>query len=179
LSEAVFRIDAISPRDVARGICALGELALERDARAALLVVPAHAARDAVALLGRCGVSATPSQRTPPPERAIAAVVPHLAPIHLDGMLDRVWVRAIDVGHATRLAQRVLRGYDAERLRTFLRDADRAYRWRRVMWVPRGALRAPQLRGVRPIVFDREAISSGHERWGFTRDADLAAWIAG
>ena len=180
MSEAVFRIERIAARDVDRALCALGEFSLERDARATLLVLPARLASRAVALLGRCGVSATPSERTPRPERAIAAHVAHLAPIRLEGIHDHLWIGPADLGRATGIAHGgIFRRYDADRLRAFLRDEDRAYRWRRVVWVPRAALRGRSLHGVKPIVFDRESITTGHERWGFTRAAQLTEWIAG
>jgi hypothetical protein len=173
------RLEVIAPRDVDDALCDLGQLMLERCPDGTFLEVAEDLVARARAALGRCGIDVEAGRREPPTAVTVPGTVRDLAPVRASGVTDRVWVRAIGIAHATTLCRKgILRRYDPERLRPLLREEDRAYAWRRVVWMPRSAMRVPELRGVRPIVFDRAALTAGRERYGFTGTASLARWLA-
>ncbi|TMB62338.1 MAG: hypothetical protein E6I57_10570 [Chloroflexi bacterium] len=179
MSQVRLRIEFIVTADVDRALCDIGHVMLERCPEGVFVEVAEDVAGRARAALGRGGVSAVPAAHEHPAASALPGSALDLVPISLAGIVDRIWLRAIDLADATRHARRgILRRYDAPRVRQLLRAEDRAYVWRRVVWMPRSILRARELRNVRPIVFDRSALTDGRERWGFTLAANLARWLA-
>ena len=173
------RIELVAPCDVDRAVCEIGHVSLERRPDGLFIDVAEALADRARTVLARHGIDALIVEPLRPSASAVPGSVRDLAPLPVAGLIDRIWVRAAGLGEASHLARRgILRRYDADRLRPLLRDEDRAYAWRRVVWMPRAAIRARELRAVRPIVFDRAALSDGAERWAFTRSCSLARWIA-
>ncbi|HKW77494.1 MAG TPA: hypothetical protein VJQ09_00260, partial [Candidatus Limnocylindria bacterium] len=167
---AVFRVTAVSPTDVDGAVCRLPWARLERTDAGTFFECADECADIAAALLARCGVRLDRSAFAP--DRSVAlipAVVPDLRPRRLGGLVDEIAVRPIDAPDAlSRLMRRSLfrrRARDVERIRAILRGDDRMFAWRRVIWATRTLLRARELNGVRPLVFDRGAVERGAERW--------------
>ncbi len=104
-----------------------------------------------------------------------------LAPIRIGGLIDIVTTRTLSPGEAaTRLRRRgLLRRSrpDIAGLRAVLHGDDRLIGWRRVIWAERSLFRAPELRGIRPIVFDHDAVAGGDERWSLAGAGLLRGWL--
>jgi hypothetical protein len=179
LSDVSLRIEFVAACEFDRAVCEIGRLSLERGPDGVFVEIAEALVARARIILGRHGVDARVAEPLRPASNAVPGSVRDLAPLHVAGLIDRIWVRTVGLGEASHLARRgILRRYDAERLRPLLRDEDRAYAWRRVVWMPRAAIRARELRAVRPIVFDRAALNEGREHWALTRSCSLARWIA-
>ena len=166
--------------DLDRGLCEIGRITLERDESGTFVEVAQQILDRSRVILRRCGVESQITGQAVPRSGSVPGSSHDLEPLRAHGIADRISLRSVDTAEATRLTRRgVFSRYDAERLRPLLRGLDRAYAWRRVIWMPRAMVRAPALRGVRPIVFDRAALTAGKERWGFALAESLARWVAG
>jgi len=146
-----------------------------------LTCAPAHA-EAARTLLARAGARAEPCDAAPAPAPGLLPARPSdLAPIAIGGLLDIVTTRTLAAGEAAaRLRRRdLLRRSrpDAARVRAVLHGDDRLVGWRRVIWAERALFRAPELRGIRPIVFDHDAVAGGDERWTLASAGHLGGWL--
>lgn len=97
--------------------------------------------------------------------------------------VETLALACLPLGDATRkvlgssLLRRVARRYRVPReraCRELLRERDELLAWDRRVWLPSGALRAAGVRGrFRPVIFDREALSSPR-RGGLVRASEGA-----
>lgn len=115
-----------------------------------------------------------------PPLGTIAALAPHLDRIAAGGILDVVSVRPLTAGEATaRLVTRDLLGRrrrDADVIRNVLRDRERVFLWRRVVWADPRQLRSRRLGPLRPVVFDRAALHRPEDALAFVSRDALTRW---
>jgi hypothetical protein len=137
--------------------------------RARVLVARAGArARDTAAIVARAG-------------RTLPALMSDLAPLSAEGVVDTIVLRRVDPAEATaRLWRRrwLVRRPDRDGIRAVLRGEDQLFAWRRVVWATASTLRS-RLRSARPVIFDREAVEHGRERYAFAHDDALTRWLAG
>ena len=179
----VLRLDVVARGDIDWAICSLPDVRLERRDGVAFLECGADVADVARTFLARAGARAVAVDALP--SRAVSllpARVSDLTPFEVAETIDCVMVRALGVEEAARVPGRGLfrrPRYDDAHLRDVLRGGDRMFAWRRIVWADRPTLRTRALGHVRPIVFDRTAITHGQERRAYARDGALARWIAG
>lgn len=176
------RVVPLAAGDLDAALSVLPWLRLVRTDDGTFLACPSEFADATPALLARAGARAEPRDGVPEPARGcLPARAFDLAPVPLAGIVDTLAVRVLGTGEAaTRLLRRGLfrRGpRDVDRLRAVLHGEDRVIGWRRVIWAERPLFRARELRGIRPIVFDRDAVAQGEERWILARDGALGRWI--
>jgi hypothetical protein len=180
---AVLRIEALALDGLDRQLAELCWTRLVRWDEGLLVECAADEAEHAAALLARAGARTRRAETLPVPSPQLApAVAIDLRPLALGGVLDVVTMRALAVGEATgRLMTRrpgPLPGArrSAEQLRRVLRGEDRMFAWRRIVWARRALLRSRDLRGLRPVVFDRDAVEHGEERCSLVGAAELTRW---
>ena len=182
---ATFRIEGSTPMDLDTHIAQLPWFRLVRADAGLLLQCGALDAEDAVALLARAGVRATPGQHAVSVSSdLVPAIMSELGPVAMPGTVDSVTVRPLDPGEATaRLMHRsraILRPRrDDGPVRAILRAEERVLAWRRVLWARPSLLRSRRLHGARPVVFDREALERATERYTLTRAGDVGRWARG
>ncbi|HUQ42488.1 MAG TPA: hypothetical protein VM052_08300 [Candidatus Limnocylindrales bacterium] len=140
---------------------------------------------DAVILVARAGARAVRAVRlTDAPAAFVPAVVDHLAPVKASGVIDLVTVRRLEPGEASASLGRGpwrpfgRRGADAGTLRAVLHRSDTAFAWRRVIWARPATFRTRALRGIRPAVFDRGAITRARERNSLASLGELTRWMS-
>lgn len=177
---AALHLVPLSLKDPDAALAALRSVRLVRsDAGIFLACAEVEVAR---VLLGRAGVRVQPCDAMPaPPPGLLPARASDLAPIRLAGVMDTVTMRTLGTGEAAaRLRRHGLLGrsrHDVVRVRAVLHREDLLIAWRRVIWADRALFRAPELRGIRPIFFDREAIAGGDERWTLAGAGMLRGWL--
>ncbi|MDQ2951555.1 MAG: hypothetical protein M3R54_04770 [Chloroflexota bacterium] len=174
-------------------ITRLGWTRLEREGTRLVLECVDEDVERAIVLLARAGAAAT---RLHGGAAALSGLVPalvrDLAPRSAPGVIDRVSVRRIDLAEATtrigatgrwnvsieRWHMSLRRG-DPAPLRALLRGQERLFAWRRVLWARPAVLRSGSLRGIRPVIFDREAVERVPERHAFVLADELTRWAIG
>jgi hypothetical protein len=114
----------------------------------------------------------------------VPAIMSDLAPIVVPGAVDRVTVRALDLGEATARLMRGTRAIlrqrrDDRSVRALLHSEDRLIAWSRVLWARPSALRSRRIRGARPVVFDREALERATESFTLARADQVGRWARG
>ncbi len=176
------RIERVAPGDLDAALCGLPSVRLARTDAAVFLGCSAELADDARVLLVRAGVRSEIREAMPgPPRHLIPARAEHLEPVPHSGALDTLELRVLGTGEAAaRLRPRRLfhrRRGDVDRVRAILRGEDHLIGWRRVLWADRALLRGRSLRGFRPVVFDRDAVSRGVERLTLARAGALDRWL--
>lgn len=176
------RLEPLGAGDLDTALCLLGVARFVRVDAATFLECPSDLAYDARILLARAGVRTEACDAVPAPSRQLVpARAEHLEPVQLSGALDSLVLRVLGTGEA---ADR-LRGhrpfgrgrFDADRVRPVLRGDDYLIAWRRVLWADRAVFRGRVLKGIRPIVFDRDAVNGGAERWTPTGAGALGRWL--
>lgn len=116
-----------------------------------------------------------------PPRRSLPALMSDLAPVAADGIVDTIVLRRVGPAEATaRLWRRswFVRRPDRSGIRAVLRGDDQLFAWRRIVWATASTLRS-RLRSARPVIFDRDAVEHGRERYSFARDDALTRWLSG
>jgi hypothetical protein len=183
---AVLRIEAVELHALDRHLTELSWTRLVRCDEGILVECAGEEASHAAALLARAGARTRPAERLPVPSSDLtAAVAIDLRPLGLGGIVDILCVRALASGEATSrlMTRRTARFPGARRsvdaLQRVLRDEDRMFAWRRIVWARRALLRSRDLRGLRPVVFDRDAAARGDERWSLVEAAELTRWARG
>ncbi len=183
---ALLRVDASEVRRFDAQITQLAWTRLERAGTRLVLECADDDVERAMILLARAGARAIPIEpEAAPMSGLVPALVHDLAPRDVPGIVDRVTVRRIDLGEATaRLgsAERwriSVRRRDPAPLRALLRGQERLFGWRRVLWARPALLRSRAVRGVRPVIFDREAIDRTEERHSFVHADELTRWALG
>ncbi len=175
-------IEAVAPTRFDTQIASLRWARLRRGADGISLECAGEDADRALVLIARAGARArTAAGVSAPASRALPALMSHLAPISDDGVLDTIVLRRVGPAEATtRLWRRswLLRRPDRAGLRAVLRGDDQLFAWRRVVWATAATLRT-RLRSARPVIFDRDAVEHGRERYSFTREDALTRWLSG
>jgi len=132
-------------------------------------------------LIARAGACVRePIPMTAAANRMLPALMSDLAPIPAEGIVDTVVLRRVDAAEATtRLWRRswLFRRPDRVGIRAVLRGDDQLFAWRRVIWAAPSTLRS-RLFSARPVIFDRDAIEHGRERFAFARDDLLTKWLS-
>ena len=97
--------------------------------------------------------------------------------------IDVVEVRALPLSEASAALMRRrlpwLRGsrQSREACRRLLRDDDVVLGWRRIVWCPVASLRVARARvRLRPVVFDRDALSGRALQWTYANDGAIERW---
>ena len=97
--------------------------------------------------------------------------------------IDVVEVRALPLSEASAALMRRrlpwLRGSrpSREACRRLLRDDDAVLGWRRIVWCPVASLRVARARvRLRPVVFDRDALSGRALQWAYANDGAIGRW---
>ena len=97
--------------------------------------------------------------------------------------IDVVEVRALPLSEASAALMRRrlpwLRGSrpSREACRRLLRDDDAVLGWRRIVWCPVASLRVARARvRLRPVVFDRDALSRRALQWTYANDGAIERW---
>lgn len=190
---ALLQVDASEVRRFDVQITQLAWTRLERAGTRLVLECADDDVERAMVLLARSGARAMPIEpEAAPMSGLVPALVHDLAPRDVPGIVDRVSVRRIDLGEATaRLGsaerwhiaverwQVSVRRRDPAPLRALLRGRERLFGWRRVLWARPALLRSRVLPGVRPVIFDREAIDRTEERLSFVLADELTRWAIG
>jgi len=176
------RVERLAAGDVDAALCLLPHARLVRVDAGTFFACPSELAGDARILLARAGLRTASCDALPePPRHFVAARAEHLEPVLLAGAVDTLDVRVLGTGEAAdRLRPRHPfrhRRSDVDRVRAVLRGEDRLIGWRRVLWADRAQFRGRTLPGIRPVVFDRDAVSGGEERWTFARAGALGRWL--
>ena len=179
---AVLRVVPVAAGDVDAALGLLPWLHLVRTDAGIFLACSPELADVARTLLARTGVRAEPSDVVPGPPRAfVPARAVDLVPVPLSGIVDTLALRPLATGEAAkRLLRRrfIRRGHaNVDGVRAVLHGEERLIGWRRVVWTDRGVLRARELRGTRPVVFDRDAVSRGEERWILAGAGAIGRWL--
>jgi hypothetical protein len=176
------RVEPLGAGDLDAAVCLLRVARLVRIDAAAFLECPSELASDARVLLARAGVLTGACEPLPElPPHLIPARAEHLEPVVLPGSVDSLALRVLGTGEAAdRLRTRRPFGrarFDVDRVRAVLRGDDQLIAWRRVLWADRRIFRARAPKGIRPVVFDRDAISSGAERWTPAGAGAVGRWL--
>ena len=97
--------------------------------------------------------------------------------------IDVVEVRALPLSEASAALMRRrlpwLGGSRQSRVacRRLLRDDDAVLGWRRIVWCPVASLRVARARvRLRPVVFDRDALSGRALQWTYANDGAIERW---
>jgi hypothetical protein len=97
--------------------------------------------------------------------------------------IDVVEVRALPLSETSAALMRRrlpwLRGsrQSREACRRLLRDDDAVLGWRRIVWCPMASLRVARARiRLRPVVFDRDALSGRALQWTYASDGAIERW---
>lgn len=168
--------------DLDAALVALDRVRIERRAGALFVECAGHGAEEAQALLARAGVRASVTGEGRGPVRALVpAIVPDLG-ARPGAVIDRIDIRSVETGEA--VAQLLRRRWSLVRpgsertdaVRRILRGEDRLFAWRRIVWAGPAQLRSGALRGVAPVVFDRDAVTRSTERFAFTAQGLVARW---
>ena len=177
------RLASSSVVDLDRHLVQLSGVTLLRLGAELLVETDEAQAQRCALLLARAGTATLHADGVPATAGLLPAIATDLAPIREASVIDRVTVRGISLSEAAErlliLRRRPFRRGTDERLRAVLRERDRLYAWRRVVWAPRALLRARALGAVRPVVFDRSSIGHGEERWACASDGALTRWVRG
>ena len=182
---ARFRIDGRATEDLDTHIAQLGWARLVRSDTGLVLECAVEDALRATALLARAGVRGVAAERAPSISgELVPAIMSDLGPVVMTGTIDSVTLRPLDLGEATaRLmsGRRALlrRRRDDGGVRAILRDEDRLIAWRRVLWARPSVLRSRDLRGARPVIFERGALERIAERYPFRRVGEVGRWARG
>ncbi len=182
----VLRIEPLGIDGLDRHLTELSWTRLIRSDEGVHVECATEEAERAAALLARAGARTRLAQTLPVPAPELApAVALDLNPIALGGVVDIVIVRALAVGEATSRLMTRRSGWlpgarrSLEPLRGVLRGEDRLFAWSRLVWARRALLRSRDLRSLRPVVFDRDAIRRGDERCSLVGAAELTRWARG
>lgn len=190
---ALLRIEAKGLRALDEHITRLGATRLERRGTLLVLGCADQDVERAIELLARAGACAT---RLHDGAASLSGLVPalvrDLVPRDAPDLIDRVSLRRIDLGEATTRVssagrwkvsverwQVSMRRRDPASLRALLRGQERLYAWRRVLWARPAVLRSGALRGIHPVIFDREAVERAPERHAFVLADELTRWATG
>lgn len=190
---AFLRIEVSGLRALDAHITRLAWTRLERDGARLAIECADDDVERAIVLLARAGAHATMIDwDAAPTPGLVPALVHDLTPRDVPGLIDRVSVRRIDLGEATARVGAAgrwsvslerwrvsLRRRDPAPLRALLRGPERLFAWRRVVWARPAVLRSGALRGIRPIIFDREALERVEERHAFVSADELTRWALG
>ncbi len=176
------RLAPLGAGDLDAAVCFLFGARFVRLDGATFVECSSELADDARVSLARAGVGTGACESLPDvPPHLIPAHAEHLEPVSIPGAVDSLVVRVLGVGEAAeRLWPRRAFGRgrsDVDHLRAVLRGDDRLYAWRRVLWADRATFRTRALRGIRPVVFDRDGLADGMERWTAARAGALARWL--
>ena len=182
IAPATLRVVPLAIGDLDSVLATLLAVRLVRADGDVVLTCAPEDAQAARTLLARAGARAEPCDAAPAPAPGFLAARPSdLAPIAIGGLLDIVTTRTLTAGEAAARMRRrgLLRRSrpDAARVRAVLHGDDRLIGWRRVIWAERALFRAHELRGIRPIVFDHDAVAGGDERWTLASAGHLRGWL--
>jgi len=179
----VLRVEVVVRGDIDLALASLRQVRLERRAGQVLLMCPD--ASLATAALARAGLSAAPADQLSAGRSLRTALVSHLDPLRAEDIVDVIHLRCPPLGEAITLVRAATRDLFGRRERerremiaALLHERDRLIAWRRVIHAPASVLRARRMRGVRPLVFDRDGLSYAEERTVLASRRALAAWIA-
>jgi hypothetical protein len=175
-------VEPITPTRFDAQIASLRWARLRRGPDGVSLECATEDADRALILIARAGARArTVVGVSAPVTRLRPALMSDLAPVAIDGVVDTIALRRVDSSEATaRLERRswLFRRPDRAGIRAVLRGDDQLFAWRRIVWATASTLRS-RLRSARPVIFDRDALEHGHERYTFARDDELTRWLAG
>jgi hypothetical protein len=175
-------VEPITPTRFDAQIASLRWARLRRGPDGVSLECATEDADRALILIARAGARArTVVGVSAPVTRLRPALMSDLAPVAIDGVVDTIVLRRVDSSEATaRLERRswLFRRPDRTGIRAVLRGDDQLFAWRRIVWATASTLRS-RLRSARPVIFDRDALEHGHERYTFARDDELTRWLAG
>jgi len=176
------RVEPVGAGDLDTALSLLPVARFVRVDGVTFLECPSELAGDARLLLSRAGVRTGLCDALPvPPPHFIPARAEHLEPVLLPGSVDSLVLRVLGTGEAAHLLRsRRLFGrarFDPDRVRPILRGDDRLIAWRRVLWADRAAFRTRAHSGIRPVVFDRDAVTGGAERWTPAGAGALGRWL--
>lgn len=181
----IVTIDARSVRAIDPELWRLGALRLARTPAGLCADVGGDVLDAATRVLARSGIALTATagvidEGAP----LVAAIARTLAPLGaVPVRCDIVSLRPVSVARATRALHRTpgfIRRPSARevaRCRAILHDEEHVLAWRRVVWADRSVFRRP-LAGMRPVVFDRDAVRRSAERWTFATDGQVERWLA-
>lgn len=181
MTRVILRVDPVASGAVDDVLVSLGPLRLVRDDAGRLVECDEAIVARAVAFLARAGLRAAPGGPIPATAHLVPMLARDLASIEIPAAVDVVDLRPLGTGDATsRLTTRVRwpGRRDPLILREILRGTERAFAWKRVVWVPRHAVRTRAGHGLRPIVFDRAALRRTEEHIAFTHEASLSRWMS-
>jgi hypothetical protein len=176
-------IEPIAPTHFDAQIASLRWARLRRGPNGVSLECATDDADRALVLIARAGARVcTAAGVVAPATRSLPALMSDLAPLAAEGVVDTIVLRRVDPAEATaRLERRswLFRRPDRAGIRAVLRGDDQLIAWRRVVWATASTLRSRMLRAARPIIFDRDSIEHGRERYSFARDDALTRWLSG
>jgi hypothetical protein len=175
-------IEPIAPTRFDAQIANLEWARLRRGPAGVSLECASEDAERAKVLIARGGARVCASAAViAPVRRALPALMSDLTPVTADGVIDTIVLRRVGPAEATaRLERRlwVFRRPDRAGIRAVLRGDDQLFAWRRIVWATASMLRS-RLRTARPVIFDRDAVEHGRERYAFARADELTRWLAG
>jgi hypothetical protein len=180
---AVLRLETVASGPLDRALVQLSWARIERGDAGLFLECDEQQVGLAIVALARAGMRAEPGVTPHARAGLLPALVSDLSPRRVGGIVDRVTVRGVGPREATLRVLGVRRVWlrrpsatAVARTRELLRGEERVFAWRRVVWVDPGTLRSRAVGGARPIVFDRDAVERGPERWGWTAEGLVARW---
>lgn len=183
MSVVRFCVELVGLSGLDAQLWALGPVRIVRDDRGLALECEEESAGDAtLRALARAGarVVGREAQPTSPRPGAIAAIAPHLERIDVAGIVDAVSIRPLAPAEATaRLVRRGVLGRrraNVDAIRAVLRDSERVFLWRRIVWAEPRIARSRALATLRPVVFDRAALHRPEDRLAFVSADALTRW---
>ncbi len=176
------RLVPVQAGDLDAAMCLLPLARFVRVEDATFFECPSECVSEARVLLARAGVRSEACEAPlEVPPQLLPARAEHLDPVRLAGAVDSLVVRVLGPGEAAerlRIRRAFGRGsLDVDRVRAVLRGDERLIAWRRVLWADRATFRSRGPRGIRPIVFDRDALTGGIERWTPSGAGALGRWL--
>lgn len=183
----VLRLEAADANAIDVALGAVGAITLVRRPDGVFAGVREQDADPLIRVLAFAGIAAIPSiVDLAPPPGTHPAVGRDLADLRdLPLALDLVEIRRVPLGEATRASlaralPRLRRPSRAQRERceALLRERDVALAWRRRVWAARATLRSRLARSsLRPIVFDRDALTRRDERTVLASEGLIGRWL--
>lgn len=180
----IVTIDPRGARGIDGEVWGLGALRIAFTPRGVVAEIGADHLARLVTVFARSGIALTGTDGTidegVPLVPAIARTLGPLGVVPV--RCDVVSLRPVSVAQATRSLHRRPRlprrssPHETARCRAILREEERVLAWRRIVWAERSALRHG-LGGLRPIVFDHEALHRSAERWIFASDRQVERWL--
>ena len=180
----IVTIDPRGARGIDGEVWDLGALRIAFTPRGVVVEIAADHLAHLVTAFARSGIALTGTDGTiDEGAPLVPAVARTLGPLGgLPVRCDVVSLRQVSVAQATRSLHRRPRlprrssPHDTARCRAILREEEHVLAWRRIVWAEPSVLRHRR-GGIRPIVFDHDALHRSAERWIFASDGQVERWL--